>query len=296
MVEYHSGTTGLYRVRHSALVTSLARRFLRIRTSRLERLVFTATTGRSGTLTLTRLFSLVPDCASFHEPYPIMNGLVLKAASYGEDALVDRIYHRAKTIRILRSAVGYRYYMEANHLFVKTFIRQAIEDFGDRIAVVHLVRSPVEVAQSIFSLQSLPGTEEGNIWWLDYHAPTNIIRIAELLDADPEFSHPFYRCLWYWYEVELRFAGWRTQFPSLRVVRFETPWFNDKGKVFRLLDDLGIEFDPSRIEPIVGRREHIRTDEKVVDPLPPAEAERMHVRFRQLLADRGLGLPAAGSP
>ena len=108
--------------------------------------------------------------------------------------------------------------MESNQLFVKTFIRQAFDEFGDRMAVVHLVRSPVDVAMSLYRLQQIPGTDVTEIWWLDHRAPTNIIQIADLLDSDAELSHPFYRALWYWYEVEMRFAAWRARLPSMKVV------------------------------------------------------------------------------
>ena len=40
----------------------------------LEKLIFTATTGRSGTLSLAKLFAKVPGCRSVHEGHPVMNG------------------------------------------------------------------------------------------------------------------------------------------------------------------------------------------------------------------------------
>src|SRR6185437_13379352 len=101
-------------LKRNLVVAGVVRRSLQLRTQSVKRFIFTATTGRSGTLTLSELFTTVPDCASVHEPYPIMNEEVLRAASYGNEAEVDRVYNRVKSINILRAAVGRRYYVEAN--------------------------------------------------------------------------------------------------------------------------------------------------------------------------------------
>ena len=163
-------------LKHNPLVAGLALQLLKLRTRGLERLIFTATTGRSGTLTLAKLFAAVPGCSAAHEANPVMNGPVLRAASYGDTALVDRVYRRVRSVNIRRAAVGYRYYFEGDHLFIKTFAHNAVADFGQRVEVVHLVRPAVEVANSIYQLRDYPGTERGNYWWLDHRAPTTCFR------------------------------------------------------------------------------------------------------------------------
>jgi hypothetical protein len=272
-------------LKHNPVVATLAPLMLRWRTHRLEKLIFTATTGRSGTLSLANLFAAVPQCASVHEAHPIMHGSILRAASYGDARLVDRVYRQVKSVNILRAALGCRYYFEANHLFVKTFLPHAIEQFGDRLRVIHLVRPAIEVATSIYCLRDHPGTQRGNYWWLDYRAPVNLIRIADLLDSDPEFSHPFYKALWYWYEIEARIAAWRARLPMLRVVRFETAWLNEIGRVRELFDGLGIEYDDARLEGRLGERTHIKAHQKYVAALDPTHALAMDERFQALLAD-----------
>src|SRR5271167_2608912 len=73
-------------LKHNPVVAGAALQLLKLRTHKLKRLIFTATTGRSGTLTLCRLFSAVGGCISVHEAHPAMNGPVLRAASYGDTA------------------------------------------------------------------------------------------------------------------------------------------------------------------------------------------------------------------
>jgi hypothetical protein len=271
-------------LKYSAPAAAVARCYYALCSRAVERIIFTATTGRSGTLTLTRIFARIPGCRALHEPYPVMNAEVLKAASYGDSDALKRFY-RDKSINILRAAAGYRYYLEANHLFIKTFVEHAARDFGNRMAVIHLVRPPLEVAMSIYRLQRQPGTEPGNIWWLDYRAPLNRIRIAEALDAG-EFSHPFYKGLWYWFEIETRVQEWRQRLPAVPFVRFETDWFNEPQRVRALAMELGMAVDGRQIDSLVGAKEHTREHLKLIAPLQPDEAQAMLEQFIALLQRR----------
>jgi len=261
-----------------------ARCYYALRARTVERLVFTATTGRSGTLTLARIFARIPGCRALHEPYPIMNDEALRAATYGDSEAVERFY-RTKSINILRHAAGYRYYVEANHLFIKTFVAHAAREFANRLAVIHLVRPPLEVAMSIYRLQRPPGTQSGDNWWLDYRAPLNRIRIADALDSG-EFSHPFYKGLWYWFEIETRVEEWRQRLPAVPFVRFETDWFNDPQRLVALATQLHIAVNQRQIGSLAGAREHTSEDLKLNSPLQPEQAHRMFERFVALLQQR----------
>jgi hypothetical protein len=218
-----------------------------------------------------------------------MNDEALRAASYGDKNALNRFY-RTKSINILRAAVGYRYYLEANHLFIKTFIAYAVRDFGKRLAVIHLVRPPIEVAMSIYRLQDQPGTESGNRWWLDYRAPSNRIRIADALDGD-EFSHPFYKALWYWFEIETRVREWRQRLPAVPFVRFETGWLNDPERLSSLALTLGVAVDRSQIDSRMGVKAHGRDQQKMIAPLTRDEAHGMFEHFVALLRRRCPGIP-----
>lgn len=283
----------LGRLKHNRIVAGVARLAAWARNRDLERVIFTATTGRSGTTTLTRLFSAVPSCRSLHEPWPPMSGAVLHAASHGDVRLVRDAFRRSKAVNILRAAAGHRYYFEANHCFVKTFVELAAEEFGERLAVVHLVRPAIEVAMSIFRLREEPGTHVGNFWWLDHRAPANLIQVADLLDSDRRLAHPFYKALWYWYEVEARIAALRTRLPSLKIVRFETADLDDKDKVLRLFADLGIACDPPQIEPLIGGILNQREEQKSLSPLPLAQAQFMLLHLHDALVQRGIDLSVA---
>ena len=276
-------------LKRNLAVASLARSYYRLRTAKLEKVIFTATTGRSGTLTLAKLFSAIPDCLSLHEPWPVMNEDLLRAATFGDMPQVARYFYRVKSINIRRAAMPYRYYVEANHLFIKSFVEYAAKEFGGRLAVVHLVRSPVEVATSMFRLQEYPGTPKADAWWLDYRAPSNRIRIVDLLEGDAEFRDPFYRCLWYWFEIEARTQEWKERLPGVPFCRFETNWFNDQARVFGLLNQLDLRYEPNAVANLVGRKEHARDSEKKSPGLDPDLAQKMCLRLERVLVDRGYG-------
>jgi hypothetical protein len=276
---------------YNRTVSWLANRYYDLRLGELENYIFVATTGRSGTLTLVDIFQRLDGCVALHEPYPAMHDNVLEAAANGDYEFVRKFYKVRKSVNIRRSAVGAKHYIEANHLFVKTFIQFAAEDFAGKLKVIHLVRNPTQVANSIYSLQDEPGTIEGNRWWLDYRAPTNLIPIADTLDNDSEFSHPYYKALWYWFETEARIAKWKLQLPHVPFVFFKTEDFSNKLLLAKFLENLDIEAPSESIQNMVNIRSHARSDQKKVPPLSPDYTEEMLERFTQLLREKKLSIP-----
>jgi len=122
----------------------------------------------------------------------------------------------------------------------------------------------------------------------------NLIPIADILDSSAEFSHPFYKALWYWHEVEARISQWRARLPMLKFVRFETDWFNDANKVFELFDELDIRYERPPIEAVIGKREHTKAHQKIGVALPAERVQEMASRFAELL--ESLDLPHRSLP
>lgn len=271
-------------IRYNPIVCFAYRLFYRIQCRKLKSIIFVATTGRSGTMTLVDILNHVAGCKAEHEPYPAMYDEVLKAKSAGDEDFVSRTYWQVKSINLWRSAVGTMHYFESNHMFIKTYIEYAVEDFTDKVVVIHLARDPVKVANSIYALQHIPGTEEGNKWWLDYTAKNNIIQIADILDNDPEFQHPFYKGLWYWYEIDERVKYWKQRLPNVRFIDFKTEDFNDQTKTFALLETLNIDFDPQQLAHEINTQSNTRPHQKVSEPLSLEMATKMNEKFQSLLS------------
>jgi len=276
---------------YNTFTAALINVYYNLKTRNVKSYIFVATTGRSGTLTLVDIFSRLPNCTALHEPYPAMHDNILQAANYGDEQLVDRFYKIRKSVNIRRDASGSEYYLEANHLFIKTFIEQAASDFGNRLKVIHLVRDPTKVANSIYTLQDQPGTEEGNRWWLDYRAPTNLISISDILDNDSEFSHPYYKALWYWFETEVRIALWKQRLSHIPFVFFKTEDFSDESKLNQLFLSLDISAPESFANQVSHTKSHARSHQKLVPPLQEATTRDMLQAFKALLIEKQLPIP-----
>jgi ribosomal protein L31 len=270
-------------IKYNAITGFLMRQFYRLQCRSLKNIIFVATTGRSGTMTLVDIFNHIPYCKADHEPYPGMFDDILVAKSSGNEALVKQTYWQIKSVNLWRAAAGFKHYFESNHMFIKTYIEYAVADFADKVVVVHLFRDPVKVANSIYALQDFPGTVEGNKWWLDYTAENNMIKIVDYLDNDPEFKHPFYKGLWYWYETEKRIADWKKRLPHIQFIDFKTEDFNDHSKTFTLLNNLGIDFDADLLRTQISTQSNTRPHQKIAEPLPLEQAKAMHERFKALL-------------
>lgn len=276
-------------LKYNPLTSFLLRSMTSYRGRNLEWLIFTATTGRSGTMSLARIFATVDGCRAYHEPYPWMNGNELINPETNDDPYLKFLYQTVKSVNIRRYAFGARYYFEANHIFIKNFYRYVIEDFPGKIKVVHLFRDPVKVANSIYSLGHHPGSFEGNNWYLDYRGANNKIKIADILDHDGKYNHVFYRCLWYWYEIEARIKVFREQYPEVTVVDLRTEDMDDLDKIENMFMRMQLPYNIEKIAKVIGVRENQMTSEKVVPPLNMEKAENMHQEFLGLLKQLGYG-------
>ena len=259
-----------------------------------EKVIFVASTGRSGTGSISRLFASIDDVCSLHEPEPVIGGATMIEKNKGNEHLARKIYTNVKSNVIrLERLTGKRIYFESNHMFIKSFIEYAVEDFGNKVTVIHLYRNPVSVAKSLFDLQMIPGTERANEWYLDYKGNGNQIRIAEILDTNERFAHDFYKCLWYWYEIEARVSFWKNRYKEIRFVDFKTEDLNKYGCVTELLQELGIKYDEKKIKSNMDKKFNLKVSEKVVT-LDVKEAQVMHQSFREMLKEEGYGLQKFG--
>ena len=278
--------------KYNPVTAELMRGYWGRRCRQVRRFVFVATTGRSGTMTLSDLCARADGCVSLHEPYPKMHEDVLHAAAYGDARYVHFVYRAVKSVNIMRAAAGTQTYVETNHQFIKTFCHEVVRDIGERVSVVHLVRDPVDVANSICALGDQPGTAKGDAWWLDYRGSANHIRIADVLGDGGEFSDPFCRALWYWYEIQARAVAFRRRYPSVPFITFRTEHLGDADRVAGLLSQLSLDARPDAIRP-ARVRSNGRMDEKAGRPLSREEADRRHEEFRRMLVERGISLEGA---
>lgn len=251
---------------------------------KVEAYVFVATTGRSGSQTLSAVFEAADDAVSLHEPYPIMYSD--HPPSVEKEGHFRRLFLSRKRINIRRAAAGYRYYVETNHQFIKSFCGQAIEEFGDRIRVIHLHRDPVSVATSLLAIGSIPGkTPTGRLYLLDPAAEDNTLRIPDLLYGDPRFSHDIFKCLWYCYETEARIEDARRRYPYVRWHFLRTEQLNDATALRNLFDRLSVSYSPHRLVSLAGMRLNPKTEQKTT-PMALHDVQGKNALLTERLAAR----------
>ena len=163
-----------------------------------KRLIFTVTTGRSGTRHLAFCLGLFRDVDSQHEPEPKFSDVFRAALSSPERArrfwIEDRLPRIARTTRPI--------YAETSHLIAKGFLESLFE-LGHVPTLLHLVRAPRAVATSLWRLGTIPGrTRRGLKYYLGPGDP-GVLAWAPPDGCEP---HDYQLCYWYCLEMERRAA------------------------------------------------------------------------------------------
>ena len=248
-------------LKHNPLTVYTLNKILDFRCRNVKAYIFIATTGRSGTATLSKIFTAVDNAVCLHEPSPVM----FNDYPPGTDRVPyfkDKFY-KLKRIYINTAAAGHSYYVEANHQFVKNFIDLAVECFDDRLRVIHLVRDPVSVGSSFYQVNSIPGeTATAKLYMIDPRERTNLINISNLLYETDEFKHDLYKCIWYWYEVETRVKMAKQKHPNTVFYKLETDDLNNKDILLDMFNKLGIHVNLEKFYPLIGLKANTRLSEK----------------------------------
>lgn len=241
----------IYTWKANPVTAFFARAYGALSARSIESFTFVGSSGRSGTHSIAEMFSAVPGCLSLHEPHPAMFGQILSDANTGNEDVVAEHFRIRKLPCIYMKLAGHRWYLESNHLFIKVFADLAVEHFGDRVRLIHVKRNADSVAASFFHRGSIPGTVQGNRYLLDPAWPANVLSMSCELDRPP-FDHPYFKCVWYWYEIEARMARFHDRYPTVPVWTMETDQLSNTESVKRLAQWLNVPFEP--VLPQVGTR------------------------------------------
>ena len=159
-----------------------------------KRLIFTISTGRSGTGYLARILNLLPGVNAKHEPEPKFSNLLRKVQTKPELALHFWILQKLPAIALLKEKI----YIETSHVFGKGFLEPLIklEIIPD---IIILKRDYRKVASSLYNLNTIPGrTLEGLNFLLNPDDPyTNSPQNWRQLND-------YQLCYWYCLEMNRR--------------------------------------------------------------------------------------------
>jgi len=136
----------------------------------------------------------------------------------------------------------------------------------------------------------VPGTAPGNDWYIDWRAPTNRIQVPDLLKKGGPFDHDFYRCLWYWYEIEARIAlDLAPALPPDALIPLNWKGVIEGEAVLAMLDRLDRPHDRTAVMDMCTRpmnRLRRRKERHGVPAIPWDEAQAMASEFRAALEQR----------
>jgi hypothetical protein len=159
-----------------------------------RRLVFTVTTGRSGTGYLANLLKCVPGVGSYHEPEPRFSDVMREAQS--DPGVALQFLMERKLLRISQDLAPI--YVETSHVFCKGFLEPLLE-IGPVPDIIVLSRCHRYVATSLYRLGAIPGrTDLGVRWYLGPEDP------GVLALPGWKSLHDYQLCYWYCLEIERR--------------------------------------------------------------------------------------------
>lgn len=164
--------------------------------ARARRLLFTVTSGRSGTEYLARVLALFADVEARHEPKPRFSSCF--RAVVAAPHVAREFWEREKLARVEH---GRRpIYAETSHLFCKGFAASLVE-LGRTPELLHLRRDPRATARSLWALDSVPGrTLRGVRYYLSPGDPNCLPVSAEDVRAWTDYQ----LCYWYCLEIDAR--------------------------------------------------------------------------------------------
>ena len=178
--------------------------------------VFTITQGRTGTLSLSRLFQYDPAALAIHEDTgPRAHGKVTpdvghmrRFNTYGLTPEIAAFWTQKLTIHREEAAKrGKRRYVEASHMNAKCglveYVRAAGAHGEDRFRFIVLNRAPEKIARSLYEHKQLLNYDNRWLWYLDPEYPRNLV------NPTPYLKWGYLGLLaWYVREIEARKAAY----------------------------------------------------------------------------------------
>lgn len=159
-----------------------------------KKLVFTVTTGRSGTAYLASIFGFAKNVFAVHEPSPEFADVFRMAQ---EDRNLAMEFLVRKKLPAILHEPG-EIYVETSHLTCKGFLEPLL-DLGIVPDLVIHRRSLRDVSLSMLKLGTIPGRSEKGLRF--YLSPAD----PWVLDLeDWERLHDYQLCFWYCLEIERR--------------------------------------------------------------------------------------------
>lgn len=249
----------------------------------MERVIFTVTTGRSGTHWLAYLMGLHRGCEGVHEPPPSFADCMRAAQS---DPRVADEFLRSRKLPAIRECAE-PVYFEASHLFCKGFLEPWLEIKEAPVPdIVILNRAPREVALSMLRIGDIPVRRaKAAKWYLRPDDPMNFTCLE-----DWNALEDYQLCYWYTQEIEARKPVYarRVRSRGARVVTVSLSDLRTFRGVRRLRKQLAVGSMPPinwlRVVKNRHRRHDHRPSHEMTRTLSPDALARWEAEVRERLS------------
>ncbi len=249
---------------------------------REKRIIFTVTTGRSGTGYLATVLSHLPNVHAFHEPEPNFVWVMRRAIEKPEVALKFLAYKKLPAI----AELPYPVYCETSHLFCKGFFHPLL-DLGFLPEIVILKRERRKVAKSLFELNTIPGRTPLALSY--YLKPDD--KGVYLPIKDWNRLHDYQLCYWYCLEIEKRMEVYKEELLSRggKVYQVNLLELQNLETLLSFLKNLNLPLTEETIELLrkhVGRKVNTKKDIKVrrlESELTPEQIEELEREVEKLV-------------
>lgn len=257
-----------------------------------KRLVFTVSTGRSGTDFLARVLSFLPDVDCRHEPKPRFSEY-MRAAQL-DPRIASRFWIQEKLPRLAK--VEAPIYIETSHLFCKGFVEPLLE-LGVVPDLICLHRGARDVARSLYQLNHIPGRRVfASNWYLGPEDP------GVLPLPGWEELHDYQLCYWYCLEIARRTEVYSAEILArgARVTQLSLLELNDPSGYGRLIEALDLPrpnwWGRFRYARARNTRTNIKASKKVRHDLPPNLEELEQEVIRRSGWEPGVARPSRALP
>jgi len=198
-----------------------------------KRIVFTVTTGRSGTAYLATLFRYVRGVDSFHEPGPEFCEVLRSVQHEPEIALQFMVEKKLPTIAKASAKV----YVETSHLFCKGFLEPTLQLGIVPDLIIH-TRPHRQVAMSLLKMGTIPGrTPKALKFYLSPDDP-DVLPLKKW-----ESLQDYQLCFWYCLEMERRARKYEDLYRQLNrpVIKTSLDELKTTRGFLKMLKDLNLQ-------------------------------------------------------
>jgi len=237
-------------------------------------LIFTITSGRTGTNYLAKILNLLESVDARHEPYPRFSTYLRKVIDNPDNAL-DLWSIKLSEIAKSKSPI----YVETSNVFCKGFM-STLQSLDVKFKLIVLYRNIREIALSLYCLNSIPGrTTKSLMYMLKPDDPICYFRIK-----DWEKLHDYQLC--YWYALEMYYHCKRYDESWKGTVSTDIGKLKNKDILTKFLNDLDIPIDGqfwNKWEQMKNKKVNAKNNKKRKLDLDNEWINKMEIKTRKLM-------------